>query len=234
MSDLPITLDEMQQARTPRELLEWCCNKIDEIAATREGTTAVRMGYGLCKPLTEELYPLAIWAVNSPSVTETAVITPSVDSQPCDAFVRDDGHEPAEYFVEVTQAHMGQTEHFRMLHLDKEGWSPGPLSEMQRVVDSNGQESIRPGRVTDSMAGQLEKTIDLIRDAIARKVGKEYEPPIVLIVAFEDFIVKNDEGTAGVLERVAKEALAAAPSPFSHLVLVGMSGHLLVQVTNAA
>jgi hypothetical protein len=234
MADIPITIEELRQPRAPRDLLDWCCQKIDEIAATKEGTTAIRMGNGLCKPLTEELYPLAMWAVNSPGVSEAAVITPSVDSLPYDAVVIDEGRDPREYFVEVTQAHMGQTEHFRMLHLETEGWSPGPLSEMQRVIDSDGQRTIQPGRVTDSMAGQVGKTIELIAEAITRKVEKRYEPPTVLIVAFEDFVVRNHEGVATQLASACRDLLAARPSPFLYLDLVGMSGRLLIHVTNAA
>jgi len=229
MATLPITEDEIQQPRTPGELLDWCCGKIEEIAATEGGTTAVRLGKGLCKQLVEEVYPLAIWAVNSESVSASALMSPCIGSQHFDAIVKDEALDPSEYYVEITQAHMGQSEHFRLLHLNNEGWAPGPLSAMRRV-GQRGSGQIQPGRVLHSMAGQISQTVELIREAISRKIAKEYPQPIVLVVGFEDFIIKNDEDSGDILCVAAKTLLEAATHAFRDVFLVGMSGHLILKV----
>jgi hypothetical protein len=144
MPNLPLVQDEIEKPRSPHELLDWCSAKIEEIAACEGGKHAVRFGVGLCKPLTEEVYPLAMWATHCEDVDDGAVLTPRIGSQPFDAEVVDSSHDPPSYFVEITQAHMGQTEHFRMIYLEKEGWAPGPLSEMTRFGE-RGSNDLRPG-----------------------------------------------------------------------------------------
>jgi hypothetical protein len=230
MTDLPINKEEIEQERIPNELFEWCCQKIEAIAAIKEGKTAIRLGLGLCKQLVEEIYPLSIWATNSEHVAASAVIKPCIGSQRYDAIVEDAHHDPMRYFVEVTQAHIGQTEHFRMLHLENKGWAPGPLSEMKQT-GSRSSRTIEPGRVLGTMTGQINKTIELVKEAISRKLRKDYERPIDLVVAFEDFIVKGDEGADNAIRRAANDALSSHPSPFSNVFIVGMSGNLILQVT---
>lgn len=229
MTKLPITEEEIQQPRTPRDLLDWCCGKIEEIAAIEGGTTAVRLGQGLCKPLVEEVYPLGIWAVNSQTVSASALLSPCIGSQSFDAIVKDEAHDTADYYVEVTQAHMGQAEHFRMLHLESEGWAPGPLSEMKRV-GPRGAGQIQPGRVMNSMQGHTCKTVELIGEAISRKMTKVYPQPIVLVVGFEDFIIKNNENASNILFVAAKNLCDTRSHVFRDVFLVGMLGHLILRV----
>lgn len=131
-AELPITAEEIETARQPAELLDWCVSKIGEIAAVNGGTHAVRFGEGLCKVLTDEVYPLGRWGTVEGFVAPDAWLTPKVGSEPYDALVESVGAEPSQYFAEVTQAHMGQSEHFRMVNLEQKRWAPGPLSGLER------------------------------------------------------------------------------------------------------
>jgi hypothetical protein len=218
---------EMEVPRSPIDLRAWCASKIEEIGSTTEGKNAIRMGRGLCKPLVEEVYPLAVWASSEERVSEQALISPCIGSQSFDARVNDPNHEPQEYFVEVTQAHMGQVEHFRMLHLEQHGWAPGPLSELVREGGRGGR--ILPGRVVGNLRGHIERTRELIRSAINGKLEKDYQEPIALIVAFEDFILKNDPDVSEILKEDLKNIVGERSSPFFCFFLVGMSGHLRVK-----
>lgn len=225
MAGLPITIDEVEARRDPAGLLKWCVEKIEEIAAVDGGTHAIRFGEGLCKVLTEEVYPLAQWATTTPSLSPNALITPQVGSQPFDAVVESAGFEPSTFFAEVTQAHMGQSEYFRMLHLEQEGWAPGPLSGVERVGGRDSR-TIRPGRVIGSVNGHISKTKSLVLRALQKKVGKAYERPTVLIVAFEDFIIKNDDTAFDQLAEHVAAYLAEVSHPFLRVYLVGTGGFL--------
>jgi len=229
MSNLPLRQEEIEASRRPQELLDWCSAKIEDVAGCEGGIHAVRFGIGLCKPLTEEVYPLAIWATYCEDVDDGAVLIPKIGSQPYDAEVQDPSHEPPSYFVEITQAHMGQSEHFRMIHLERRGWAPGPLSEMTRV-GGRGSLDVHPGRVLGSVDGYIHKTTELVTEAIIRKLNKDYKRPIILVVAFEDFILKNYESTLAALSEPMIGLLSATENPFEAVYLVGMSSYLVLRV----
>jgi len=230
MDTVQVIKAELETRRSPEELLSWCSSKIEHIGSTNDGKNAIRMGRGLCKPLVEEIYPLAVWASREESVSSQALIEPRIGSQSFDAVVWDPEHRPTSYFVEVTQAHMGQSEHFRMLHLEKEGWAPGPLSEMVREGKRGGL--IKPGRVMTSLKGHIEKTRELICDAVTAKIKKNYNEPIALVVALEDFILKNDAQVGEFLHKDMEDLIALHQPPFFCFFLVGMSGHILVRIDN--
>lgn len=228
MCTLPLTETELETPRKPEELRAWCGDKIEQVASVKDGTNAIRMGRGLCKPLVEEVYLLGIWACGADCVSERALITPRMGSQPFDAQIFDPEHDPDEYYGEVTQAHMGQVEHFRMLHLEKEGWAPGPLSGVTR--EGKRGAALKPGRVTSSLTGHISKTRELIREAVVAKLKKDYPQPIVLLVAFEDFIVKNDPDIAEILRTDIVNLTNEEQSPFFRIFLVGTSERLLIRV----
>lgn len=225
MAELPLTVQEMKIPRHPVALLDWCVSKIEEIAALEKGTQSIRFGKGLCKVLTEEVYPLARWATTAEHVPPDAWIAPQIGSQQFDAMVHSPDSDPQDYFVEVTQAHMGQSEHFRMLHLEQKGWAPGPLSGVERV-GGRGSNFMRPGRVMTSGDERISKTKGLVLKALENKIFKSYEPPTVLVVAFEDLILKTDDTAFGQVMAAAVTYLAEVAHPFFRVYLVGTAGRL--------
>lgn len=227
--NLPLRIEDLEKPRRPAELFAWCLEKIEEIAATVGGTNALRFGKGLCKPLIEELYPLARWATTSDDVAEDSLLAMKVGSQPFDATVHVPHDTPSDFFVEVTQAHMGQSEYFRMVHLEQHGWAPGPLSGVKR---EGGRLStvMQPGRVLGSMAGHIRKTSELIIDSLSKKSDKSYPTPTVLIVAFEDLILKSDETAFDELCRPVEAILRSQPHSFWRVYLVGFAGNLTRRV----
>ena len=117
-----------------------------------------------------------------------------------------------------------------MLHLEQKGWAPGPLSEVTR--EGKGGGLLQPGRVTDSLMGHVSKTRSLIREAVERKLKKDYQQPIVLLVAFEDFIVKDEPSMSDLLCEDIASLTKETECPFFRIFLVGMSERLLIRVNN--
>lgn len=222
-----LNIDEIEIPRTPAVLYQWCKDRIDEIAAGSDGAHLLRMRRGLCKELVEEVFPIAIWANGTSHLSEDALVTPKVGSQSYDATVVDSNVEPSLYYLEVTQAHMGQSEHFRMLHLEREGWSPGPLSEVRRIGTRN-KGTIMPGRILNSMSGNIQKTEELILDAIEKKLGKDYPPFTRLLVAFDDFVIRNEPSVSQRLRGAIDQLLDQNSCSFVKIDLVGMTENLLL------
>lgn len=217
--------EEIETPRSADELSEWCLGKIELLAQSGE-TENLRLRRGpYYKQLLEEVYPLAVWARDS-GLSQCAQITPAIGSQSYDAVVTDDSSDPSTFFLEITQAHMGQSEYFRNLHINAHGWAPGPLTEMTRV----GSETI-PGRIMNSREGRIFRTEQLIASAIQRKLQKEYEPPIDLIVAFEDFGLDEEAQIIPRLTELAHREVDGLPNPFRRLFLTGMSGKLHLCMT---
>lgn len=85
---------------------------------------------------------------------------------------------------------------------------------------------MRPGCVMSSMAGHVSKTQELVLEALHKKLKKDYEPPTVLVIAFEDLILKNDDTAFDLVAAPVAEHLAGVSHPFIRVFLVGTAGHL--------
>lgn len=225
-----ISNEEIEKARTPAELLEWVTSSIDAIASTEDGIRAIRMRRGECKPLIEEIYPLARWAARFFEDRADCVITPKLGSQNYDAVVSLTNVDAyTSLFVEVTQAHMGESEHHRLIHLQEHGWAPGPLSMMKKRGTEKVGLDVQPGRIVTTMEESIRITEQLITQAIQRKTKKRYEPTTVLLVAFEDFVISKEPAIERRLLDCMKEAAASEMHFFEGIYLVGMSGKLLIE-----
>ena len=79
-----------------------------------------------------------------------------------------------------------------------------------------------------SMEDHLQKSEDLVIEAIRRKLGKNYPESTRLLVTFEDFIIKNEPNVAGRLRTAIRKLLAGKDCTFETIYLVGMSEKLLI------
>ena len=219
-----LTKEEIEVARTPIDLYAWCIGKIEHLATQGEAES-LRLRRGLYKPLLEEVYPLGVWARNSTHLSSNATITPILGSQRFDAIIDDPLANPTTYHLEITQAHMGQSEHFRMLHINAHGWAPGPLSEMRREGDE-----VIPGRIMDTREGRILRTEQLIAAAIQRKLQNTYDPPIDLIVTFEDHGLDEEQNIAQRFRDLALQSIGDVAHPFRRIFLCGMSSRLNVSI----
>lgn len=223
-----VSVEEMEMCRLGSELFSWVEGKIEEIAQKKGGTRALRLHEGGCKELIEEVFPLAIW-VSRLDTPEQVLVKPKIGSQNYDALVIDRRAGTEESFhVEVTQAHRGESEFLRRLHLQREGWAPGPLQDMSKVGSKLTGLIVKAGRLLTTIEGSVRKSEALVFEAVQKKVGKCYPKATRLVVAFEDFIVAKAERIEQRLALTVERAVAGKECPFSHVYLVGTSRRILV------
>lgn len=181
-----IAEDEITAERTPGELIRWVESKLDTVASTDSGEKTIRLRQGLAKQLVEEVYPLAIFALKKYGETNLVRIKPVVGNQNYDAMLTDNSYSPAlTGYVEVTQAHEGEAEYLRALHLQKYGYVPGTGAVKKEGTKKTGlRVSVQLEAVSvDTVAeGELQKIVD----AIGRKEGKSYPANTWLVVKFDD------------------------------------------------
>lgn len=221
-----ISATEMEKPRTAHELLPWVERTMDEIAKTKDGVSALRFLEGGCKQLSEEIYPLAIWAVTLDR-PEHVKIEPKIGSQNHDAIVTThDVDQP--FHVEITQAHKGDQEYYRRLFLEREGWAPGPSHDVKKSGTKARGIVVEAGRTLASFEAVKRKSFELISDAIQRKLKKKYPPDIRLLVAFEDLAIAGSDDINAQLYEVIQVATQERVCPFTHIYLVGLSRKLLI------
>jgi hypothetical protein len=220
---------DLQSPRTPSALNKRCAEIFEALGATYETRQNLWHKVGLCKELVEEIYPASIWGKALFGDVVDVTITPTIDSGPRDALVSTpDGDFP----IEITQAHTGESDHLRMLHLEKHGWAPGPTSEMCKEGTKRTGIVVTPGRVLETMIGHPSQAKGLIEDAVKKKAAKPYPKETRLIVMFEDFVVKDDENIKKELFELIGEIANTTPLPFSVVYLVGWSGKLFITYPN--
>ena len=224
-----ILSEEMEVPRMPSELYTWITNKIESIARQEGGTNSLRLLKNGCKELIEELFPLAIWA-SSQNDRERLIIEPKIGSQNYDAIVKHQSPtDPNVFYIEVTQAHPGETEYLRRLHLVNEGWSPGTFSKMVKEGTKKTGLTVKPGRVMTTSEESVLKTEKLIVEAVQKKFEKKYPFPTRLLVAFEDFIVSKHNDIESKLFFAIEQMVKEEVCTFPHIYLVGMSGKLMIE-----
>lgn len=221
---------EIEQPRSGQELLPWVERRMDEIGQTKEGTAALRYPKGAVKQLAEEVYPLAIWAFGLERA-ERVTIEPKAGSQNYDAIVTmDDANQS--FHVEVTQAHKGDQEHYRLLLAELQGWAPGPSHDVIKCGTKARGIKVEAGRMWTSVEAVKLKCFELITDAIQRKLKKDYPVGSRLLVAFQDIVMARADRINEQLLEVVQGATEGRPCPFTHIHLVGMNRRLAVDWQN--
>jgi hypothetical protein len=221
---------EIEQPRSAQELLSWVESRMDEIGQTKEGTAALRYPKGVVKQLAEEVYPLAIWA-SGLERAEHITIEPKAGSQNYDAVVTMHATNQS-FYMEVTQAHKGDQEHYRRLLAELQGWAPGPSHDViKRGTKARGIE-VEAGRVWTSVEVVKLRCFELITGAIQRKLKKGYPFGSRLLVAFQDIVVARTDRINEQLLEVVEVATEGRACPFTHIHLVGMNRRLAVDWQN--
>lgn len=222
-----ISAEVMEEARLASDLLPWARSAIEEVAQKDGGMQALRHLQGGCKELIEELYPLAIWGAWL-TLPDQVVVKPKIGSQNYDAIVTDKRGDLETFYIEVTQAHKGESEHLRRLHLEREGWSPGPSLDMIKIGTKAKGLTVKAGRLLTTLEGAVRQAETLVREAVQRKIRKNYPESTRLLVAFEDVIVVKAESIEQRLRETVEHSINGQHCPFSHIYLVGMSQKLLI------
>jgi len=221
MDEEIITEDEITTERTPAELIKWVESKLDAVASTDSGEKTIRLRQGLAKQLVEEVYPLAIFASKKYGETNLVHIKPIIGNQNYDAILTDNSYSPASVsYVEVTQAHEGETEYLRAIHLQEHGYVPGIGTVKKEGTKKTGlRVSAQPEAVSvDSVAGsELQKIVD----AIGRKEGKSYPDNTCLVIKFDDGYMFRRAADGTTIDRFVHDKIVGRALHFNEICLVG-------------
>jgi len=215
-----VTKEEMEEPRLASELLQWVTSKLEEIGQIEGSRPAFTRLKGGLKELVEEIYPLALWGDTLPNSHEV-ILEPKIGSQNYDAVVTDTLGRFAPYHVEVTQAHKGDQEFLRRLHLERERWSPGPSLPLKRNGTQSTELKVVVRRILTSLDQVVSDTEGLIEEAILRKTKKVYPESTHLVIFFEDMVVSAHEGIENKLCAVIERAVDKQACSFVSIYLIG-------------
>lgn len=221
MAEDSITEEELTSERTPKGLLDWVEAKIDQVASTDDGERAIRLREGLAKQLVEELRPLAIFAFKKYGEADWVGIRPVIGSQNYDAILTDYSCSPASVnYVEVTQAHEGEVEHLRALHLQSYGYVPGT-----GTIKKIGTKRTRLRVMAELKAEAVTETVELefqkILNAIRLKEGKNYPDNTFLVIKFDDGHLFRRVANDAIIDRFVHNNIVGLDLCFNELYLVG-------------
>lgn len=217
---------DLEASRSPQDLANRCSTLFAQLGANDETKRSLRHRTGLFKNLVEEIWPAAIWSMILYSDTKGVSVEPKLDSGRRDAIVTTPW---GQYPIEITQAHTGESEHLRTIHLEEHGWAPGPLSEMTKSGTKKTGLTVKPGRTLGTMIGHVSQVRKLLEDAIRKKAKKSYPNDTRLIVMFEDFVLKDEAGIEAELISSITTVDGEIGLPFSHVYLVGWSRKLFFE-----
>lgn len=193
--------------------------------------TAVRLRLGIIKQLVEEVYPLAIYAFKKFGETTFVHITPVIGNQNYDARLIDESYSPAFIsYVEVTQAHEGESEYLRAVLLNKNGYVPGTGAIRKEGTRKKGLKvsaHIEAVLVSEVAEHELQKIVD----AIGRKEGKGYLDNTNLIVEFDDGYMFRRAIDGKTIDRFMHEKIVDRDLHFNEIYLVGKFKEVFRQYT---
>lgn len=221
MSKESITEEEMTRERTPKELLNWVESKIDQVSSTDSGEKAIRLREGLAKQLVEEVYPLSVFAFKKYGEASWVYVRPVIGSQNYDAILTDHSRSPASVsYVEVTQAHEGEAEHLRAVHLQRHGYVPTTGKIKKKGTKKTGLQ-ISAKLEAESVIVAAERELQKILDAIKLKEGKDYPDTTSLIIKFDDGHMFRRVADEAKIDKFVSDSIVGLDLRFSELYLVG-------------
>jgi hypothetical protein len=222
-----VTEEELSKERSSSELIKWIQNKFAEIAEIEGGKDAVRMRKGRCKELVEEVYPLSIFASKKYGEVDDVYFKPVIGSQNYDAIVRS---KDENYKLEITLAHEGELEFLRRFMLKERGYAPAS-GQIKKTGTKNTGRKLELELVAKNVDDHLREQIDLIRDALGRKLKKDYDLGTSLLIMFEDVVSFDEEEERKVLYSTVEQELGPLSNMhgFSKLYLTSWSKRIFIE-----
>jgi hypothetical protein len=229
-----LTEAELRIPRSARDLLPWVQHRIQQIASTEAGIATVRFRRGPAKKLMEEALPLGIFAAIHYRHSHEVMLTHVLEHQSYDATVEDIRTSPSPInYIEVTQAHEGETDFHRRLALVQNGYvnHVGPIKKTGTRATNLSVES---KMVVEDFDDPLKVTAGLVEEALNRKVkiGSRYDSNTALIIAFDDYIPFQKDRDEATLTHLVERHLPML-RPFSWIALVGWSGRTFIEFDNS-
>lgn len=222
-----VTEEELSKERSAAELIKWVRVKFDEIAEVEGGKNAVRMREGRCKELVEEVYPLSIFASKKYGEVDDVFFTPVIGNQNYDTIVKNNGEN---YKLEITLAHEGEMEFLRRLMLKERGHAPAS-GQIKKTGTKNTGIKLETELVAKNVDEYLKEQIGLIRDALGRKLKKDYEAGTSLLIMFEDVVSFDEEEERKALYATVEQELGPLSNDhgFTKLYLASWSKRLFIE-----
>jgi hypothetical protein len=217
---------DLEKPRKQEELRVLLDELYARFAKTRAGKRAIRLNEGeLLKQLTEELWPLSLFADAFYRSRRDVLFQLAIDSPTYDALILESDNTQILHCLQITQAFDGYQEYLRMLHLEEYGRAPvtGPPLKKDRATGSVPETTTDAVRHDDLLA----QTFEQLRIAVNRKSRMRYEQGTSLIVEFKAYFIDSEEDRRQLDEFVRSQLLHEAEH-FAGLYLVsGRDGFAL-------
>lgn len=215
------TKNELETPRPAKDLLPWAIERINEIGATRDGKSILRLGKDrMVKMLAEEVLPIGIFAARHFDASSNVIVQPIDGNQNYDAVVTGD---PLIGHIEITQAHEGELDHLRMLILERDG-RVGVFDEITKSGTKKTGLVLKNEPQAKSHHEVVDEELTRILEAAQRKVGKQYPSDTALVIPFEDPAI-NDTSDVDLLDQFIHKHVLREAQQFCFLGVVGWVRH---------
>lgn len=227
-----ITKEELTVKRTPQELVKWVECKFQEITQQEGGSQAIRKREkrdGLLKQFIEEIYPLSILASFLFDGRNDITLQPVIGNQNYDAVITDYAFSPPhENKLEITLAE--DKEYLVREMLQAKRYAPITGEIKKKGTKHTGEEYCYSIGVR-SLEDYLNKQIELLSQALERKLKNKYERNTSLLMMFFDAGTSFDEtDIREPLSSFIKDELwSKAEQQFSVLYLVSSSKKIFLK-----
>ena len=185
------TTEDICQRRNPSQFRDWCKSVLDGVP--HEKRSDVRFRIGIWNAFCGEVLPLSYLANHLEQLGIELEVTPVIGDQNYDSVIElylPEGK--CEYKLEITEARQGQEEYLRMRYLQEHGhvW---PFGEITKTGTERTGIKISVSSDCVERTETQRKALKLIKNAILKKLNKNYERNSHLLVMVEDIGCFRDE-----------------------------------------
>ena len=219
MSVLSTTV--LQEVHNAAEYLSWVKDLIAKVKLEPDGHKRIRLRIGLAKELINEAFPIGLFAEKYFEGNNRVEISLRIGNQNFDAEVFDRQRQPSSVrYIEVTNAGDGEDDYLRMRKLHNCGEVSG-FGKVTKAGTMKTKLEIHVEREMASQAHVLQCERDRVSKAIERKLGKQYPPDTLLLLAFDDTMAFDRQDNIAGLEAVLDEYLLRLDA-FHSVAIVGV------------
>lgn len=221
MNDL-ITIEEIQQFRTPNEFIEWFDFFLEKTKVDETFKKNILLGKGIFKDVYEEVLPvfnfLRIFGGEWPDLR----IRNLLSDQNYDVETEVDDSGPFNY-IEITTADMDHQEHLRMKYFYDHG-VVCPIGNVTSTGTNRTGQKIEVETEAIETKGILKKKLGNIINSIEKKIEKIYPKDTALLVSFNDRIGFTDDENCEAVSSAISSLDSKWESVFISIYVIGDSG----------
>jgi hypothetical protein len=222
----PLIKSDVEQPRSPVELLTWVTAKCEELGSTPENKKYARSGASLPKKFYNEVRPLALFAWHEFCDHPNILVTPNLSNENFDGVIYLPDGSPLH--IEITYAKDGYKDDLRMEVLTQQGHVNAltPVTVVGTRHSPNRHIDI-PNEVVnhDSIVAEH---LRYVTNRLIGKTNKSYGSNHVLVVIVDDHIAFRDNIDVQTLNSLVMNQLSHLKLDFGRLVMLGASGKLFL------